>query len=269
MIYLLPSKKGNRKKFLPFIVVTFFICLIFLVNLISPSFFGAAANKLGIPVWKSGGFLFTQISNLQAFVHSRVKLLEMNRNLRSELLNANTKLLSLSVLEHENNELKAFWGRKDNIEGIMASVLVKPPQSFYDTLVLDIGKEDSVSAGDIVMMGDGVVLGTLDEVYAKTSRAKLFSSVDTETVAVVDRNNIGVTLIGKGGGNFEIKVPQEVDIVQGDTIILPGINPTIVAVVGEIESNPTNSFKRVFCKTPVNVAELRWVSILKSNYVKD
>ncbi len=248
---------------MPFIVVAVFVCLIFLINLISPSFLGGVSNGLGIPVWKSGGFLFTQVSNMRAFIHSRARLLEMNRTLESDLVDAKTKLLSLSVLENENNELKKSWGRAENVTGIIASVLVKPPQSFYDTLILDIGENGQVQVGDRIMIGGSVILGNIDEVYNKTSRAKLFSSVDTETVAVIDRNSIGVTLVGKGGGSFEIKVPQEVDIVQGDTIILPGINPGIVATVGEIESNPTNSFKRIFCKTPVNVAELRWVSITK------
>jgi cell shape-determining protein MreC len=263
MIYLLPSKKGNSKKTLPFFIVAVFIVLIFLINLISPAFLGSVSNKIGIPIWKSGGFLSTQFSNIISFAHSRIRILEMNRELESEILNLKTKLLLLDVLENENKEFKRTWGRNDESNGILASVLVKPPQSFYDTLILDAGNDSFVEVGNYVFFGKNVILGTIDEVYKKTSRAKLFSSVDTETVAVVDRNNVAVTLMGRGGGTFEIKVPQEVDIVSGDIIILPGINNNILATVVEIESNPANSFKRVFCKTPTNVAEMRWVSILR------
>ncbi len=263
MIYLLPSKKGNRGKFLPFIVVLVFVCFIFLINFFAPTFFGRVANTLGIPVWQSGGFVFTQVANTQAFFHSRKAMLDINRNLKQELMEANARLFSLSVLEQENVDLKREWSRSGDIDGILAVVLVKPPQSFYDTLILDVGEEDEIKNDASVTIGDSIILGKIDEVYGNTSRAKLFSSVDTETSAVINRNNIGVTLIGMGGGNFEIKAPQELDILEGDTIILPDINPSVVATVVAIESNPTNSFKRVFCKTPVNIAQLRWVSIIK------
>ncbi len=263
MIYLLPSKRGNRKKFLPFFVVSIFICLILLINFISPTFLGGVSNKLGLPVWKSGGFLFTQFSNMQAFIHSRVNLLHINEDLRSQLSDLNTKLLSLSILEQENKDLKKDWGRIEDSPTILASVLVKPPQSFYDTLILDVGQKDGIQIGARVAGSDNIILGVIDEVYDDTSRAKLFSSVDTETSVMINRNNINVNLIGMGGGNFEIKVPQEVDIAEGDVLILPGININIVSTVIAIESNPTNSFKRIFCKTPINIAELRFVSVAK------
>lgn len=263
MIYLLPSKRGNRKKFLPFFVVFIFICLIFLINFISPTFLGGVSNSLGLPIWKSGGFFFTQISNMKAFTHSRLTLLDINQSLKEDLAEANAKLSAMSVLEQENIDLKKTFGRTDGVMSILASVLVKPPQSFYDTLILDVGERDNVKNGARVVVGENVVLGNIDEVYEKTSRAKLFSSVDAETLAVINRNNIGVTLVGKGGGNFEIKVPQEVDIVEGDVLILPGMSTSIVSTVVAIEANPTNSFKRIFCKTPINIAELRFVSVAK------
>lgn len=248
---------------MPFIIVIVFICLFFLINLISPSFLGGVSNKLGLPVWKSGGFLFTQVSNMRAFLHSRTTLLRINEDLRLQLADTEAKLLSLSVIEQENKDLKRDWGRASDGQSILASVLVKPPQSFYDTLILDVGEKDGIQTGARVAISDSIVLGTIDELYSDTSRAKLFSSVGTETSAVINRNNINVNLVGMGGGNFEIKVPQEVDIVEGDVLILPGISTSIVSTVVAIESNPTNAFKRIFCKTPTNIAELRFVSVAK------
>jgi cell shape-determining protein MreC len=145
---------------------------------------------------------------------------------------------------------------------VLAAVLTKPPQSMYDTLVLDAGENLGIVVGGQVTLSDAATLGVIDEVFGRTSRAKLFSSVDTETPAVIDRTDLSVTLIGRGAGNFEIRLPQEVDIMKGDVIRLPGMTPSVVATVVEVESNPTNSFKRVFCKMPINIAELRWVSVL-------
>lgn len=277
MTYLLQSKKNWPKKYAPLIVVGVFIFIVVVITFISPSFLGRVSNSIGLPFWHSGGFLFDKVSDLKAFTSSRFILLETNKSLQAQLTETQIRLLAFSVIEKENSDLKKAWGRsgeskdgsedgsedggKNEVNSILAYVLVKPPQSFYDTLILDVGQDKNINKGSKIIVANTVVLGTIDEVFGKTSRAKLFSSADLETLATIDRNSLPVTLIGKGAGNFEIQVPQEVDIVFGDTIILSGIKQEIVATVFEIESIPSNSFKRVFCKVPVNIDELRFVSI--------
>ena len=262
--YLLQSKKNRPKKYTPLIVVGVFIFIVVVITFFSPSFLGRVSNSVGLPFWHSGGFLFDKVSNLKALTFSRFTLLETNNNLQSQLTEAQTRLLAFSIIEKENSDLKKAWGREGGSEegsSILAYVLVKPPQSFYDTLILDVGQNKNINKGSKIIVANTVVLGTIDEVFGKTSRAKLFSSADLETLATIDRNSLPVTLIGKGAGNFEIQVPQEADIVFGDTIILSGIKQGVVATVFEIESIPSNSFKRVFCKVPINIDELRFVAV--------
>ena len=263
MNYLYQNKKRNRQRFLPLIVVILFLTLVLLVLWIAPVFWGGVAHGIGLPFWKGQGFLSQEMSYLTAFAHSRAALIDKNRELETQLADAQTKLLALSIIEQENKELKASWGRGEDTPGTLAAVLVKPPQSLYDTLILDTGTVHGVEIGNRAMVGDTIALGVIDQVFEKSSRVNLFSSVDTETNAMIDRTGVSVLLIGTGGGNFELRVPQEFDVTKGDIVTLPGITPTIVATVLEIESVPTNSFKRVFCKIPININELRLVSVVE------
>ncbi len=263
MNFPLQNNRKGKKHLMPFLVIGVVIFVVVCFTVFSPLFFPKMSQGIGRPLWVSGNFIMEHTSAIRGFFLSRIKLVEKNKALEQELVDIRIKLLAQSVVEQENKEFKQSWGRNTNISAILSAVLVRPPHSAYDTFILDVGLDSAVTIGNMVFASDTVVLGVIDQVFEKTSRAKLFSSVDTHTDALVDRNSLSVELVGTGGGNFEIRVPQDVDVIEGDKIILPGIVPHILAIVEAIESVPTDSFKRIFCKTPVHIGELRLVSILK------
>jgi cell shape-determining protein MreC len=254
-----PRKEVGR--WTPYSVSAIVVLLVFLLFLIVPTFVPASTHVIGKPLWAVRNFFGAHFGDVKAFALSRTTMLERNKELQQELDEARTQLLALSVYKRENDEFKNIWGRENVFQGVLGVVLSKPPQSTYDTFILDIGSNQGIEIGDRVIVSDTIFLGTIDEVFDTSSRAKLFSSVDTDTLAVIDRTSISVTLNGKGNGNFEIKAPQELDIEVNDTIVLPGINPSIIAKVVEIEDNPQNSFKRVYAQTPVNISNLNSVLV--------
>ena len=265
MNYQLQNNRRGHRRFLPVLVVVFFIAIIATLFSFFPLLFPSFSQSIGRPLWVSGNLFINHAGIVGSFFSSRTTLIEKNRMLEKEIADLRTKLVAQSVVEKENKELKELWGRNTDTTSILAAVLMRPPRSVYDTFVLDAGADSGVMQNDIVLSSDTIALGVIDQVFKNTSRAKLFSSVDTHTSAIVSRNNVSVELIGTGGGNFEIRVPQDVDILSGDTIVFPGITPYVVALVEAIESAPADSFKRVFCKVPVHIGELRLVSVTKSS----
>jgi rod shape-determining protein MreC len=183
-----------------------------------------------------------------------------NDRLKTELEEAKTNFLLVGILERENAELKRLLGREDEREGVLATVLVKPPKSPYDTLLLDVGALQGVALGDAVML-HAVSLGEISEVFAHTSTARLFSSPDAKTPVTIGEDGIQAEALGKGGGNFEVRVPKEVDVHEGDPVYVPSISPSVFGVVESVTSEPTDAFQKVLFKTPINIATLRWVEI--------
>lgn len=261
MNYLPQNNRRGGRRFGPIIFTVLCVLVVFGLVSLFPLFLPSVAQTIARPLWSVGGFVADHTSVFRGFVSSRTRLIEKNKKLEDQLQQAQVLLDTRAVVEQENKSLKESWGRNTDTSRVLASVLVRPPRTPYDTIVLDVGSEQGIAEGDMVLVADTVMLGIIDQVFEKTSRARLLSSVDTRTDAFISRNNVMVELVGTGGGNFEIRIPQDVDIVEGDDIVLPGITPRLVARVEAIESVPTDSFKRVFCKVSAHVYQMRFVSV--------
>ena len=136
-------------------------------------------------------------------------------------------------------------------------VLARPPRTPYDTLVI----EGRVPIGAIVGMVGGPLLGTVTDAFARESKVKLFSSSGEKTEAVLERADTPVELLGLGGGNFKIEVPREIAVEIGDRVISSGRSQNLLAVVGGVEVSPTDTFKKILAKSPINIFSIRKVII--------
>src|SRR5690606_20632549 len=135
------------------------------------------------------------------FIQARKNIVDENRRLRQELIKEESRLARLQVLEKENADLKKVLERENLSQTILAYVLSKPPQMLFDTLIIDAGQNLGVEKYSIVCTEGGIAIGKIEEVLGKTSRVMLFSTSREETSAFIARNNLSVTLIGRGGGD--------------------------------------------------------------------
>lgn len=191
------------------------------------------------------------------FLGSRNNLIKENNIFKTELDSVKFLLLDRDILVKENNDLKELFSRTNTSNNILATVLVKPPQSSYDTVILDVGSNLDVKNGNRIFANGSIVLGEIIEVYGQASKAKLYSTAGEKIQVVNVRNNISLEIIGQGGGNFDVMVPREIDIVSGDIFVLPGLFSKILGVVFSIETNPEDSFRHVLLKSPVNISQIK------------
>jgi hypothetical protein len=101
-------------------------------------------------------------------------------------------------------------------EYVFARVLMKPNQSPYDTLILDVGERDGVRLGDQVFAhGVWCIL----EKYLKWMRVLrkhcLYSAPGEKTLARLPASGIDVELIGRGGGAFSVALSRDVLVAAG------------------------------------------------------
>jgi rod shape-determining protein MreC len=218
------------------------------------------------PFWNIKNNLSDDFNYFFAFIGSRKNLVDENQKLSDGKAQDDLKLLRFNILEKENADLKAMLGRKDSSENqILAYVLMKPPQSYYDILIVDIGSNLGIKVGDKVEVAGGAVVGEVSEVYANTSKVKIYSSSGGKMDAMVERSNVPVVLVGNGNGQFEAQMPKESDIKNGDLVSAAGLSGVIFGTVRNVESNASDAFQKVLVKAPFNVSELRTVLIDKSN----
>lgn len=143
----------------------------------------------------------------------------------------------------------------------VAGILSKPNKSPYDTLVIDAGENENIEVGNLVFALGNIPIGKVAEVYGDTAKVTLFSSAREKTEVVLSGQNAFVEIIGRGGGNFEMTLPRDFIVEAGREVVLPGINPYVVARVVTIISDPRDAFSKALLVSPVNIFELKFVEV--------
>lgn len=225
----------------------------------------AAAHYVSEPLWKAGNRVANTASSYTAFLDSKGTLKKRNDELEQEIQELRLKLLSKDLLLQENKELKAVLGRVTERDVILAAVLSKPNNSPYDTLIIDIGKDKGIEEGDKVLFGGEIVIGTIKEVYAYSSKVELFSSPGLTHNVTLRDGTIPATAYGKGVGNFEITLPRDIEIALGDVITIPDTEVVVLGSILSIEKDPNSPFQTILVKSPINFSELRWVEVVVSS----
>lgn len=243
------------------IVFVIFVIVIFSFSLSRDMLF-----KTGTPLWTIKNNINTFFLNNILVLNSKTNLIKEN-SLLNEKIKLNEKEYALfNLLKKENEDLKNILNRKkDDQKFILGSVLVKPFMSPYDTLIIDVGTSKGVSVGNVVVVDGNTFIGFVSETYSDTSKVVLYSSPGEKVKVLIGDNNIEKEAIGLGGGNFKVEIPTEIDVKEGDLVVIPAISTNIFGVVEKVEFKESDSFQTVLFKTPVNIAELKWVEVLLSN----
>jgi cell shape-determining protein MreC len=255
---LAASRRQNKIK-----SIVFFIAIIVVIILVrKPIFniFSVFLKSIGVPVWKTSNVVKDDISNA---LLTKKSLLAENQKLNDQLMEGLALSVDRKVLLDENKELKDILGRRGTKNLLLSAILAKPNKSPYDSLVIDIGVDQGLQTGQRVFAYGNIFIGTITGVYANTSLVKLLSTPGESTDVVMGDKNAFVQAIGRGGGNFEITLSKDLSIENGAEAVLPGIVSYVVAVAGQIISDPRDPFQKILLTSPVNVQDLKFVQVEK------
>lgn len=250
----------KRKKIIKLILVIIFF--IFLAYFTHYTFLAKAVNFLGQPFWKTEKYLEINIKKNESLLKSKKDLWRENEELKKENEENKISMLDYQVLKDENEKLKNILDRlPDDHDFILGNILAKPNRSPYDTIIIDLGLKQGMNKGNKILANGYIPIGEIDEVYENTSRVILYSSPEKKTEGILSNSNISVELTGRGGGNFEMLIPKDVDFEIGTLVLIPGSSIEIIAYISEILSVPTDPIEKVLLASPVNVQDLKWVEV--------
>ncbi len=256
-------KTNNRKKSGKLFWFVLVVLIIFAYPKINNLFSGVFKSALD-PFWNNDKKQEEKSLNFFGFFSAKEKLLSANEQLEKDLSEAEMMLADRNLLLKENLELKDIMGRLATNNMILASVLAKPNASLYDTAIIDAGSNLGIKVGDKVFVLGNILVGEIAEASKNNSTVKFYSSFKEEVSVMVGLYNIEATAVGRGAGNFEIKLPRDIDIKVDDPIFIAGTEARVLGNVSEIIFDPKDPFQLVLIKSPVNLFELKWVQILKS-----
>ncbi|MEZ4103527.1 MAG: rod shape-determining protein MreC [Candidatus Paceibacterota bacterium] len=211
------------------------------------------------PIWKTE-IAFTDVFLKEVFT-SKKDLIRQNEILKNRLNESEIKLLQASLLEKENESLKEIFLRSTGENNIIATILAKPNQSLYGTLIIDVGEEDGVKIDDLVFALGNVVIGEIESVDKNSSKVILYSSPGYISQVTLENTGRYFNAKGRGAGDFEIQFPRELDVEVGQIFLYPSINNYLVGVVENVLFDPRDSYKKVLFRSAANIQELKWVQV--------
>ncbi len=233
--------------------------MLFLLLYFFNHFFGGIVVAIGRPIWPIINSI--ESSNILAGFKSKTNLEAENQDLREKLINLQNKQISVDALENENASLKDILGRKNNQKLLLGAILVWPPYSPYDTLIIDVGAENGVKVGEMVLASGDLAVGQIAAIYNSTSVVRLFSS-GGEKHQVIIGTSTKAEAVGKGGENFQLSLPAGTLINIGDTVQWPGPNPLILGNIEAVDTPNNSSFLQAYFKLPVNLATINYLEVV-------
>lgn len=263
MTYLHDRNKDRKKKRFYF---GLFIAIIIVILSATGVFgkLGGLFQRIAKPMWKAENAVQNGAENMGYVIRTKASVYNENEILKAKNQELEARMVEYGGLLKENADLKSAFDRTDPKDDfLLATILIKPNRSPYDTVILDVGKDHTVVAGSEVYAKGDVPMGTISEVYAHTSVVKLYSSPGEVTEAQIEGANASVELTGRGGGNFEMVVPVDLSVPEGTNVVLPFIKMRVVATVVDSISAPQDPLRKVILKSPVNIQEEKWLQIKK------
>ena len=171
------------------------------------------------------------------------------------------QLTTATLLAKENDALKAELGRSERSTGVLAHVKTLPNRSFYDTFVIDAGLDQSITVGQVVYGFGSIALGTVSDVADDHATVTLFSAPERTTSGTASGSDVAVTLIGRGGGEYEVRLPRDLQFTTGQLIAYQSTESTVLAEIERILTDARDPFQRLIAKAPINLQALKWVIV--------
>jgi cell shape-determining protein MreC len=192
---------------------------------------------------------------------SKPTLISKINALQSQLASDQAQLSTLAQLQNENDTLKTELGRIPPPSGILANVISLPNRSFYDTMNIDAGSAEGIKTNMTAYAFDAVALGTITSVSSHTATVQLFSTPGHQMTGTAVGSNVAVTLIGRGGGEYEVQLPRGVPFDVGSTVAMQSTDVATLATVEKVITDARDPFQRLLAKAPVNLQSLKWVIV--------
>ena len=163
----------------------------------------------------------------------------------------------ITVLEQQLQQYSAFTA--DSQPVLLAGVSKPPQYSLYQTFVIDRGTSHGVLPGQRVA-ANGVLLGTVAQVYETSAVVRLLSTDDENIVRVFASGEV-IKIGGAGTGNYRSSVLRHVSADAGDILVDLSLEQMIVGVIEDVIFDPRDPAKEIIARVPVNLDNVAIVEL--------
>lgn len=231
-----------------------------------------AANLIVQPVERIFSFFAFKAHSTFSVFGSIGSLHEENARLLSENIRLQSVVTRLNTEKRENELLREQLGvpQKKIFETISAEVIGRTYTDAGRWISLDRGSSDGVQVQMPVVVGEGVLIGRIDEVSLTSSRVMLLTHPESVLNAQdEDTHTQGVIRGAYGLGLVFDRVPQTDSLSVGDRISTSGLgggmpSALLIGTVEEVRTTPDHLFQQGTIKPIFPFESIRFVRIIRS-----
>lgn len=266
------KKSNDRKKTTRFrfarLFLLFSLFIVFLLLMLGPATGGrfGAFHQLTLETLGPIQKVFTRISLSSIRLKNRYislwNLQEENDQLRKELGTYHAQLDEYRSAYARNRflENELAFKKRESFPALMARVVGKDPSFWFQTLIVDRGKNDGVTTGMVARNSRGVV-GQVVQVSGKYSKILLANAPSSAIDAIVQKSRVRGILKGAGDQGYILQyVLKNGDVKVGDTIVtaIGGVFPSGITLgeVSRVHSRRRGMFLEIEVKPAVDFARL-------------
>ena len=227
-----------------------------------------------------GRFVSTPTNAMMRFTDSINDLMntyEDNQRLKSQISSLEELEAQNEILQSENEELSALLDLQPSLVGknvIASSVISRSPDTWLDSITIDVGTNSGIEENMSVMTESGLV-GHVTEVSATSSKVQLLITENNQmkNVAVSIQTDDGIVsgiLSDYDEKTQELilkQVPNDAKVSEGNTVTtsgLGGVSPDGL-IIGEVTSASSDNFglsQSVKVKPAADFKDIRSVLVI-------
>ena len=186
-------KNNEKNKFYLFL---FSLLIVFVL-----SFYLFKNNMSNVLTYISYPYMY--INDFFSSFLSNNDLIKQNNLLTKENLNLKIELDKNKIQTEEIDTLKSMLDLKNiytNYELINSTVISKNKDNFFNSIIIDKGKDYGIEKNYAVVSNNGLI-GKVEEVYEKTSKVNLITSNIKISVKIINNDKIYYGMINKVNNN--------------------------------------------------------------------
>ena len=216
---------------------------------------------------------FVLYKNIGNYFTSQQALRDELAVLKKQAIFQSIQVQAIQSLKGENDELRTLMqaSKVSSQQARLAEIMHAGRDLFTHKVIVNIGAENHVLAGQAVVDGAGVI-GQVTRVFPYTSEVTLLIDKSLSIPIQVERNALRAISFGHGRDNLVNLpyLPANVDIQKGDKLVTSGIDGIYpaglaVAMVDSVKTNLSSPFAQITARPLAGIQNYRQVLILTSD----
>lgn len=231
------------------------------------------AHTVAWPFERGFSFVAFTISDVGEFLSSIGTLKQENERLFGENIRLKAENASLAFLRGENEALREAAGLKvrERFDLLPAEVIGSGSEGQGGVILIDHGSTEGVRVGMLAVVGEGVLVGTVDEVFPFSAKVVLLTNSKSAFGGVTVENGTKGIVNGERGLGLLFDLVLEKDALhQGDRIVTSGVGGDVprgllIGTAEDVHESSDRLFQRASIISPIDFNGLRFIYLIKED----